>query len=263
MSQVPRGPVNRQSSMSRSARRLHHLGDLGVGQHPDAAALADPVDRHVEPRGLLEDHAERLGPLHGGNLGAPAYRRRGRCAERRRRGRGRARPGRARRAPARRGGGLRRRWCRSQSVLQDRQVRRVREVRQVRCFGQGSRLWCTRLGCTPVRSRQVPRTGVRLRGVSWPQQHLPDLRIAGSHQLDGLRRTRSNGSSCVTSGSGSSSPAPKTRTVCAQASGGRTEHGVHLQLAYDEIASGRARRRPPPGSRSGPAGRRAAAGRRR
>ncbi|MGC0346986.1 hypothetical protein RKD34_002566 [Streptomyces sp. SAI-218] len=30
-------------------RGVDHLGDLGVGQHPDSAALTDPVDRHVEP----------------------------------------------------------------------------------------------------------------------------------------------------------------------------------------------------------------------
>ena len=56
----------------------------------------------------------------------------------------------------------------------------------------------------------------RQRG-SGPQQHLSDRRVAAADQLDGLARTRSSGSSCVISGSGSSSPAPKARTACAQA----------------------------------------------
>jgi hypothetical protein len=29
------------------------------------------VDRHIEPRALLEDDGERFGTFHGGDLGAP------------------------------------------------------------------------------------------------------------------------------------------------------------------------------------------------
>jgi hypothetical protein len=49
-----------------------HLGDLVVGEHPHAAALADAVDRQVQPGGLLEYDGQHLRPLAGRDLGAPA-----------------------------------------------------------------------------------------------------------------------------------------------------------------------------------------------
>ena len=80
------------------------------------------------------------------------------------------------------------------------------------------------MGRTAVRGRRTAATaggtGARLRGTSTGAAGpFPTFGSPLPDQLDGLRRTRSSGSSCVTSGSGSSSPAPKTRTVCAQASG--------------------------------------------
>ena len=101
-----------------------------------------------------------------------------------------------------------------------RRRRSSQAVLRVRYVGRGSRLEsCRAVGYAGTGAVRSPRTGT-VEASSGPQQHLARPSDHRPDQLDGLRRTRSSGSSCVTSGSGSSSPAPKTRTVCAQASGG-------------------------------------------
>ncbi len=67
--------------------RADHLGDLGVGEHPHAAALADAVDGTSRRAASFSTDAQRFRPLARRGSRCASCRRRGRRAARRRRGR--------------------------------------------------------------------------------------------------------------------------------------------------------------------------------
>ena len=244
MSQVPRGPVNRQSSMSRSAVAST------ISVISASVSIQTPLPWLIRWIGTSsrEDSLRTTPSASGPSTEGTSVRQRAAAGEGVRGGVGGIEGGRAQAERGERllagaagcgGGGVGHKLSFS---------RRWRSQSGVRYFGRGSRLWCARL--LGVRRYGVVRCPVPAYGSGVCHGRSRTFPTFGSPDPTNSMAcgNSSSGSSCVTSGSGSSSPAPKTRTVCAQASGARTEHGVHLQLPHDEIRRVepvRARRRDP------------------